>query len=142
MGLMKAEDWLYDQTDDTTKAAYVEKLDELKRTGDTVAWRHNEDQVRDEWVTAVEGTISNYKQAAENPGTKYNHIAAEKLQQIITACGELSTWLTQMKAKQDALPKTEKPVLLCAKMEEKNKELANMADKILQEPKPAPPPAP
>lgn len=39
------------------------------------------------------------------------------------------------------MPKSERPVLICADMEKKNQELAKMADDILKEPKPAPPPS-
>merc|ERR1712187_841577 len=36
--LTKAEDWLYD-TFDATKIQFIDKLSELKTTGDAVAWR-------------------------------------------------------------------------------------------------------
>merc|ERR1712048_768 len=39
--LLKAEDWLYD-TPDATKVQFVDKLTELKTTGDQVAWRFKE----------------------------------------------------------------------------------------------------
>jgi molecular chaperone DnaK (HSP70) len=137
--LMKAEDWLYD-AEGPTKAQYIEKLDELKsKHGDAVAWRFKEDEMRADWIEAVSGTVKNYRTAAEAPGDKYGHIAAEKLAKIIAACTQLSEWLADMKQKQDSVPKTEKPVLLCADMEKKNQELSKMADEILKEPKPAPP---
>merc|ERR550534_2966040 len=136
--LTQAEDWLYD-TMDATKTMYIDKLDELKKTGDAVAWRCKEAGMRDEWVQAVIGTVSNYRSAAESPGDKFGHIAAEKLTSIVTACNELEDWLNEMKEKQEKMPKYEKPVLFCAEMEKKNQELAKMADEILKEPKPAPP---
>jgi len=136
--LMKAEDWLYD-TEGATKAQYIEKLEELKSHGDVVVWRFKEDGMRAEWIQAVTGTIANYRNASEQPGEKYGHIAAEKLGKITTACLDLEKWLSDMKDKQEKVPKTEKPVLICADMEKKNQELAKMADEILKEPKPAPP---
>jgi len=136
--LMKAEDWLYD-TFEGTKTQYVEKLQELKALGDPVQWRFNEDGMRGEWVQAVAGTIQNYKQAVENPGEKYGHIAPEKLAKVTQSCNELQKWLDEMQAKQATLAKSDKPVLLCAEMEKKNQELAKTADEILKEPKPAPP---
>merc|ERR1711957_606646 len=81
----------------------------------------------------------NYKAATENPGEKYNHIAAEKLGKIVAACSDLETWMIEKKDAQDKLTKTERPVLICADMEKKNQELAKFADDILKEPKPAPP---
>jgi len=135
--LTKAEDWLYDNSD-ATKAMYIEKLDELKLIGDGVTWRAKEHSIRDEWIAAVAGTVSNYRQAAENPGEKYGHIAPEKLQKIVQACSDLEKWLKENQAKQATLKMFEKPVLLCAEMERRNIELAKVADEILKEPKPAP----
>merc|ERR1712054_653844 len=90
--LTKAEDWLYD-TYEGTKVQFVEKLDELKQTGESVAWRKREHGMRDDWIAAVTGTIANYRSAAENPGDKYGHIAPEKLGEIISSCTELEKWL-------------------------------------------------
>mmetsp|Transcript_47062 Transcript_47062/g.100739 ORF Transcript_47062/g.100739 Transcript_47062/m.100739 type:complete len:899 (+) Transcript_47062:132-2828(+) len=136
--LTKTEDWLYD-TYDATKTMYIDKVDELKKVGDAVAWRHKEFGLRDEWIKAVEGTISNYRKAAEQPGDKFGHIAGEKLATIAAACNDLEQWLKDMQAKQAALQKFEKPVLLCADMETRSAELSRMADEILREPKPSPP---
>jgi len=136
--LMKAEDWLYDNFE-ATKAQYVEKLDELKLKGDVVAWRAKEDEMREEWVAALQGTISNYRNAAQEPGDRYGHIAPEKLQTVIKHCNDLEVWLKDLRAKQTSVPKHEKPALICADMEKKNQELAKAADEILKEPKPAPP---
>jgi len=137
--LMKAEDWLYD-TEGATKVQYIDKLTELQQThGDAIVWRYKEESMRGEWTNAVVGTINNYRAAAETPGDKYGHIAPEKLTKISSECAAVEKWLNDMKKKQEAVAKTEKPVLLCADMEKKNQELAKMADDILKEPKPAPP---
>lgn len=93
--------------------------------------------MRAEWISAVQGTIKNYRAAAENPGDRYGHIASEKLAKIVTQCNELDCWLDLMQGQQNLKAKSEKPVLICAEMERKNQELAAMADVILKEPKPA-----
>lgn len=133
--LTKAEDWLYDNMD-ATKTMYIDKMDDLRKVGDAVAWRSKEDAMRNEWIQAVQGTVVNYRAAAENPGDKFGHIAADKLASISAACGELEKWLNESKEKQAGLTKHEKPVLLCADMERKSQDLARMADDILKEPKP------
>eukprot|EP00440_Ansanella_granifera_P040615 gb/GFBE01044050.1/.p1 GENE.gb/GFBE01044050.1/~~gb/GFBE01044050.1/.p1 ORF type:complete len:835 (+),score=335.21 gb/GFBE01044050.1/:1-2505(+) len=140
--LMKAEDWLYD-TYDATKVMYIEKLDELKKIGDPVVFRFKEDEMRPEWVAALQGTVQNYSNAAKNPGDQYGHISPDKLQSIVTECDAVTAWLADMEAKQSAVPKHEKPVFLCSDMEKKNQDLAKFADEILREPKPKPaePPA-
>jgi len=136
--LMVAEDWLYDDRNGT-KAQFVEKYAELKATGDAVAWRFKEARMRNEWITAVAVTINNYRKASTNPGDKYGHIAAAKLGSIVNECNEVEKWLNESKARQEAVPKHEKPVLICADMKRKNQALEHMADDILKEPMPAPP---
>jgi len=136
--LMDAEDWLYDHYEGK-KVEFVEKLEELKKFGNPIVWRHTEDQTRGDWITAVEGTITNYRAAALQPGEKYGHIAPEKLNQIVQECDQSSVWLNDLKKKQVETPKCQRPVLLCADMEKKNTALAQMADKILSEKKPEPP---
>lgn len=139
--LTKMEDWLYD-TEDATKVMYVEKLDELKKIGDPVVWRFKESRLRDEWTAALTGTISNYKTAALQPGEKYGHISAENLGKIVKECDNTMAWLQDMQGKQAGMAKHEKPILQCADMDQKNKDLAQFADDILKEPKPKPPEPP
>jgi len=138
--LAKTEDWGYDNPE-SAKAQLIDKLDELKVTGEPVAWRFKESGMREDWAKAVRGTVANYRSAAETPGDKYGHIAPERLAKISAACGELEKWLAEAQAKQASVPKYEKPVLICAEMEKKNQELAKTADEILKEAKPAPPKA-
>lgn len=139
--LMKAEDWLYDNFD-ATKVQYIEKLDELKKLGDPVVFRFKEDEMREDWISAVKGTITNYSNAAKGPGDMYSHIAPEKLESIVKECDSLSAWLADMQGKQAATPKHDKPVRICSDLEKKNQDLAKFADEILREPKPKPPEPP
>lgn len=136
--LEKAEDWLYDNPD-ATKLQYIDKLTELKKVGEPVAWRSKEFEMRAEWIQAVNGTAVNFRSAAQNPGDKYGHIAPEKLATIVAECNALEQWLKDLEQQQANMPKHEQPVLICADMEKKNQELAKMANAILNEPKPAPP---
>mmetsp|Transcript_52485 Transcript_52485/g.113645 ORF Transcript_52485/g.113645 Transcript_52485/m.113645 type:complete len:853 (-) Transcript_52485:371-2929(-) len=135
--LDKMEDWLYD-TEEPTKVMYVEKLEELKTTGDPVVWRFKESQIRAEWIQALSVTVSNYRGAAESPGDKYGHISPENLAKITAECDAIAKWLSDMQAKQSGMQKYDNPVLLSADMEVKNQALAKFADDILKEPKPKP----
>jgi len=139
--LQKAEDWLYDAPD-ATRVQYIDKLVELRETGDAVVWRWKEAGMREEWIRAIQGTVINYRQAAENPGDKYGHISADKRGKIASACKDLEKWLGDKKAAQEKLPKSDKPVLVCAEMERRNQELSKMANEILKEAKPPPPKPP
>jgi len=133
--LQKAEDWLFDHFEGT-KIQFIDKLDELKSLGDPVQYRCKESGMREEWLRAVRNTLANYRKVAETPGERYGHIATEKLEKILVACKECESWLTDMQAKQEALPKYQKPILTCIEMEKRSQDLARMADEILKEPKP------
>eukprot|EP00413_Alexandrium_margalefii_P027721 CAMPEP_0204567410 /NCGR_PEP_ID=MMETSP0661-20131031/36587_1 /ASSEMBLY_ACC=CAM_ASM_000606 /TAXON_ID=109239 /ORGANISM="Alexandrium margalefi, Strain AMGDE01CS-322" /LENGTH=835 /DNA_ID=CAMNT_0051575331 /DNA_START=61 /DNA_END=2568 /DNA_ORIENTATION=+ len=135
--LTAMEDWLYDE-ENPTKVMYIDKLEELKKVGGPVQWRFKESTIRAEWISALSGTISNYKAAAQEPGEKYGHISPDKLSKIVKECETIAKWLEEAQAKQATTPKHEKPALLCADMEKKNQELAKFADDILKEPKPKP----
>merc|ERR1712107_844727 len=124
---------------EATKVMYVEKLQELKTWGDPVVWRFKEDGMRPDWVAAVNGTIVNYRAAANEPGERYGHIAEEKLASINEECEKTEKWLQDTLEAQSKLPKHARPVLLCSDMEKKNQGLAKFADDILKELKPAPP---
>merc|ERR1712137_781678 len=133
LSLMRAEDWLYD-VEEATKVMYVEKLQELKTHGDPVVWRFKEDGMRPDWVAAVNGTIVNYRAAANEPGERYGHIAEEKLASINDECEKTEKWLQNALEAQSKLPKHARPTLLCSDMEKKNQGLAKFADDILKEP--------
>merc|ERR1719316_1878639 len=136
--LQKAEDWLYDHFD-ATKVQFVEKLAELQKLGEPAAQRFKAEEARGDYLDEVKKTIDHYRALAESTEEKYAHIAAEKKQQILDECKAVEGWLAAKTAEQGALAKHLDPVLTVAMMQEKQKDISQMADKIMAEPKPAPP---
>lgn len=136
--LASTEDWLNDNLD-ALKDVYINKLCQLKETGDKVDWIFKESKARPEWIKALSGTIQNYRRVAEVPNAKYEHIAPEKLQKIVTKCDAIQKWLSEMQAEQAKLQAYERPALQCFEMEKRNKELAKFAGEILGEAKPRQP---
>jgi len=121
------------QTSGVPTVHYVEKLQELRSVGDVIEWRCDEDSMRADWTAAVSSTIANCRNAANNPGERYECVSKEKHAQILSACQELEDWLRSMDAAQSKLAKYERPVLLCADMERRNLELAKMVGELLEE---------
>lgn len=140
--LVKAEDWLHDNSEGTKKFMLPENLLEIIQRGELVMLREQEAADREDWCEALRGTASNYRTAATSGDEKYAHIAPEKLKKIAAECDALETWLKDMLARQAGMLKTEDPILRCAEMERRNKALADVADEILSEPKPKPPAPP
>jgi len=121
------------QTASVPAVHYIEKLQELRSVGDVIEWRCDEDSMRHDWIAAVSSTIANCRNAAKNPGDRYEKISEEKFNRIMSACTDLEDWLQSMQKAQHDLAKYERPVLLCADMERRNLELARFVGELLEE---------
>merc|ERR1719218_134006 len=134
--LVKAEDWLYDNFD-ATKVQYVEKMSELQAKGEPPANRFRGEEERADYEVEFKKTIAHYRQLQSED--KYSHIAAEKKQTILDQCAQAEGWLESKKAEQASKPKHEDPVFSVADMRQRQQDISAHAEKILSEPKPAPP---
>jgi heat shock protein 4 len=134
--LMKAEDWLYDNFD-ASKVQYVEKMSELQAKGEPAANRFKGEEERADYAGEFKKTIAHYRQLQSED--KYSHIAAEKKQTILDQCAQAEGWLESKKAEQAALAKHLDPVFTVADMRQRQQDISSHAEKVLSEPKPAPP---
>merc|ERR1719379_3104710 len=134
--LMKAEDWLYDNFD-ATKVQYIEKMSELQAKGEPAANRFKGEEEREDYSADFKKTIAHYRQLQSED--KYSHIAAEKKQTILDQCAQAEGWLESKKAEQAALAKHLDPVFSVADMRQRQRDISSHAEKVLSEPKPAPP---
>ena len=76
--------------------------------------------------------IANYRDAAENPGDRWGHIATEKLSEIVSLCTDFEKWIFMRREEYG-------DISICKDVERKCREISQRANQILQEPKPAPP---
>merc|ERR1719174_280735 len=134
--LVKAEDWLYDNFD-ATKVQYIEKMSELQAKGEPAANRFKGEEEREDYSADFKKTIAHYRQLQSED--KYSHIAAEKKQTILDQCAQAEGWLESKKAEQAGLPKHLDAVFSVADMRQRQQDISTHAEKILAEPKPAPP---
>merc|ERR1719253_2500788 len=136
--LSAAEEWLWDHPE-SPKLEYIEKLQELQVHGKPVAARYDEADSREDAVKELSDTINRYRALAQSPDEKYEHISAENKKKISDECSMVEGWLAQKKQQQADQPTFEDPVLKIDEMATKGKDIAQMSDKILAEPKPKPP---
>jgi heat shock protein 4 len=134
--LVKAEDWLYDNFD-ATKVQYVEKMSELQAKGEPAAKRFKGEEERADYEVEFKKTIAHYRQLQSED--KYSHIALEKKQTILDQCAQAEGWLESKKTEQAALAKHLDPVFSVADMQQRQQDISVHAEKVLSEPKPAPP---
>lgn len=146
--LDEGEYWLDDHFDDT-KGVYKAKLDEMKKVCEKFTLRSEaastklqdrSEVTREDAITGLENVIALFKGQASGEAEEYAHIEGDDKKKVLEECETIEKWLSQNKAKQSSLAKTDDPVLFAAELVKKNIELENKCKPIMSKPKPAPPP--
>jgi len=138
--LTDGEDWLYsDEGFDAQKSEYKKRVDALRKVGDPVQRRYQENERRGEYVGSFKQTLTHFQQLAQSTDAKYEHIEAEEREKVTARCTELDAWFVEVQGKQDRAAKHEDPVFTCTELEKKAAELSTFANGIMNKPKPAPP---
>ena len=79
---MHAQDWLYDEGEDETKAVYVAKLKELEALGEPVLARAREAGSRPGASAALMSTANRLIQVASANDAKHAHIPQEDKEKV------------------------------------------------------------
>jgi len=137
--LQESENWLYsDEGQESTKSAYVTRLDAAKKLGDPIAARHKEFETRASAASELRATINEYLAQANSEDEKYAHIEAKDKQSVVEKCATVEKWLDDQLARQAERPKNVDPVITCADIIKKKDEIIYFAIPILNKPKPKP----
>ncbi|KAI9502808.1 adenyl-nucleotide exchange factor sse1 [Coemansia spiralis] len=137
--LNSAEDWLYDEGEDTTKDAYVEKLESLKAVGDPVTERYREDKERPKAARELRDVIAHWADRATSQEERYAHINQEERQKVIDRIEKVQEWLDERLEKQSLVKKWDAPVVFSSEIKKERENLVYFASPIMSRPKPAEP---
>jgi len=139
--LETVRDWLYEDGEDQTKGVYTQKLAELKAIGDVYVRRKTEFDMRPAAISDLESRLQFWAVTAapSNTDEKYSHIDATEREKVRAKCTEITTWLTEQRAKQDAAPLYAEPTLTVAMIANRRADLDKFASSIMNKPKPPPP---
>uniref|UniRef100_A0A7I4C387 Uncharacterized protein n=1 Tax=Physcomitrium patens TaxID=3218 RepID=A0A7I4C387_PHYPA len=137
--LQETEDWLYEDGEDEIKSVYIAKLAELKKLGDPLEVREREEELRGPAVMALTYCITSFREAAQSPDPKFDHIDAADKEKVIAECNKAEEWFKDKKQQQDALPKCANPVLLAAEVKKKTEVLDRFCKPIMTKARPVPP---
>ncbi|KAJ1955202.1 adenyl-nucleotide exchange factor sse1 [Linderina pennispora] len=140
--LMEAEDWLYEDGEDTTKTAYVEKLATLKAVGDPIVERSREDRERPVAARELRDIIEQWAERAMSQEERYAHITEEERQRVIDRIEKVQNWLDEKLEKQSLKKKWEAPVVFAHEIRTQKQELVYFASPIMSRPKPKEEPKP
>lgn len=134
------EDWLYDEGEDAMKSVYVQKLDELKKTGTPVAEKFRESEERPRAARYLNQAVDQLTREAMSSDDKYSHIPAHEKQDVVDRADRARRWLDQQLAKQEQVPKHETPILFSRDINKEQEAMLAFAHPIMNKPKPAPKP--
>jgi len=138
-GLQEAEDWLYtEEGEESTKSAYVSRLDALKVMGDPITFRQKEVDERKKSTANLRETLNNYMSQATSTDEKYAHIDEKDKQAVVEKVATIQQWLEDQNVRQNERAKDVDPILTSAEIEKKRDELIYFSIPILTKPKPKP----
>ncbi|KAJ2723889.1 adenyl-nucleotide exchange factor sse1 [Coemansia sp. Benny D115] len=140
--LTAAEDWLYEEGEDTTHAAYVDKISGLKATSDPIAERFRENKERPKAARELREAVEHWADRATSQEERYAHITQEERQRIIDRIEKVQEWLDEKLEKQSMRPKWEAPSVFANEIKKQREELVYFASPIMSRPKPEPKPEP
>nr|KAG5706238.1 hypothetical protein BaRGS_019565 [Batillaria attramentaria] len=117
--LEDVENWLYDEGEDQNKQVYIDKLAELKKTGQPVQTRYRE---AEEWPQARDqfgGTLMHVRKFLDlyNAGDeKYSHLEKADVDKVQKCFDEKMSWWGPKMEAQSRIKPHEDPVLLVSQV--------------------------
>lgn len=139
MNLEDTENWLYDEGEDQNKQVYLDKLTELKKTGQPVQNRYRE---AEEWPAARDQfgqTLMHVRKFLDlyNAGDeKYNHIDKADVEKVQKCSDEKMAWWGPKMEAQTRIKPYEDPVLLVSQVLNEKRVVESTCNPIINKPKP------
>eukprot|EP00043_Microstomoeca_roanoka_P025140 m.7703 g.7703 ORF g.7703 m.7703 type:complete len:834 (-) comp5280_c0_seq1:41-2542(-) len=137
--LTSMEDWLYEDGEDQPKTVYVEKLQDLRATGDGVKSRATDWELRPDAEKKLRHTIMLYRKFLDEQAAgdeKYNHLTEEDVKKVADQVNSTEQWLNAKVNEQNSLPKYSTPVLTVTDLENKAAEVERICKPVVNKPKP------
>jgi len=136
--LQEAENWLYDEGYDETKAVYEKRLAELEDLGSVFVARKDEDEARPAAANRLRDEIGANLKVANSEEDKYAHLEDEDRDKVREACNAAEKWLEEKLDAQSERNLHEEPVIKASEIDSRVKDLHSTCRPIVTKPKPAP----
>jgi heat shock protein 4 len=142
-GMEAAEEWLYGDGFESTKAEYVKKIDALKGPSALIEFRYSEEQNRPQACEQLKQHVGHIRTFAANTDVDHDHITVEERDTLRREADKLESWMYDMLAKQADRKQNDDPVLTCESVSNKRHEVHGLTNGILTKKRPkVEPPAP
>ncbi|XP_061484442.1 heat shock protein 105 kDa [Rhineura floridana] len=137
--LSEIEDWLYEEGEDQPKQVYMDKLAELKKCGTPIENRYQEAEERPKLLAELEYKAQNYARITEeyrNKDEKYIHIDETEISKVDKCVSDTMEWIRNILNAQTKRSLHQDPVVCVNEIKGKLKELHNVCESIVTQPKP------
>ncbi|XP_019385660.1 PREDICTED: heat shock protein 105 kDa [Crocodylus porosus] len=137
--LTETENWLYEEGEDQTKQVYLDKLDDLKKLGTPIEARYQEAEERPRILEELGHKLQNYTTIAaeyRNKDEKFSHIDETEIMKVEKCAGEVLEWMDNVVNAQAKKSLDQDPVVHSSEIKAKLKELTNICEPIVTQPKP------
>lgn len=145
--LSNMEDWLYSDGEDATKSVYIEKLNELKKLGDPVAFRYQEWEGRPRAEKDLKEYANSILNGLSEEG-RYAHITQTDLAKVDAEVRKKLEWLNESIGKLNSMERYQDITITTEKINKEKSNLSLFVNSLLSKPKPkkaenpsAPPPS-
>uniref|UniRef100_A0A674IKU0 Heat shock protein 105 kDa n=1 Tax=Terrapene triunguis TaxID=2587831 RepID=A0A674IKU0_9SAUR len=137
--LTEIEDWLYEDGEDQAKQVYIDKLDELKKLGTPIEMRYQEAEERPRVLEELGHKLQHYAKIAgeyRDKDEKYIHIDESEMIEVEKCIKEMMEWMSNVMNAQAKMSPDQDPVVRASEIKAKLKELHNVCEPIVMQPKP------
>ncbi|XP_078684092.1 heat shock 70 kDa protein 4-like isoform X4 [Branchiostoma floridae x Branchiostoma belcheri] len=137
--LGNTEDWLYEDGEDQPKQVYLDKIAELKKTGEPVRARYKEELERPAAFEDLGKMLQQYRKVLDlyaQKDEKYNHIEEEEMKKVEKEVSEKQSWLDGKAQAQKNQPRHQDPVVKVSQIRAEIKALDSKCKPIVNKPKP------
>eukprot|EP00331_Platyophrya_macrostoma_P004412 CAMPEP_0176425616 /NCGR_PEP_ID=MMETSP0127-20121128/11484_1 /TAXON_ID=938130 /ORGANISM="Platyophrya macrostoma, Strain WH" /LENGTH=788 /DNA_ID=CAMNT_0017806789 /DNA_START=42 /DNA_END=2408 /DNA_ORIENTATION=+ len=137
--LSENEQWLYGDGLKTTKAAYAQKLEGLRKIGDPIEKRAQEYESVPEHIQNLITLTDNVTETLAPNNEKIAHVTAEERKPVLDLAAQTKQWAYNAIAALDKAVRTSNPPVTTHEVTQKFHELQNKANPVIHKPKPEPP---
>ncbi|XP_074842243.1 heat shock protein 105 kDa [Carettochelys insculpta] len=137
--LTETEDWLYEDGEDQVKQVYVDKLDDLKKFGTPIEMRYQEAEERPRALEELGHKLQHYAKIVgeyRDKDEKYSHIDETEMTKVEKGVKEVMEWMSNIINAQAKISPDWEPVIRASEIKAKLKELHNVCEPIVMQPKP------
>ncbi|GCB67523.1 heat shock 70 kDa protein 4-like [Scyliorhinus torazame] len=137
--LEDTENWLYEDGEDQGKQVYIDKLTELKKFGQPIRDRCQEFEDRPRAFDEMGRQMQQYMKiinAYRNKEEQYDHLDSADMEKVGKHVQEAMEWMNSKMNLQSKQSLTQAPLVKCADIRAKLKELVNLCNPIVSKPKP------